>query len=451
MARQLPQDVDAEMGVLGSMILGGSATSSKIPWLTSGDFYREAHSTIYETIRRLHEKDGASADIITIKDSLVRRRLLDKCGGFYYLSQLSEFVPTPANVEHYAKIVLDKSILRRLIAKSTEIATLAYGEVEDTQALVAQAEASFTSLIGLGGALESADSSSVVSSYLETIATRHEKGGAIVGVKIGLHCLSEYVREGKPGQMIVIAGRPSMGKSALLLQLAASAARVKPILYVSIEMTRDDNIDRLVAQTSRIDPGDLERGRLDTEQKERAFIRAMKQIDTSYLHFLDKPSITASEIALEATRLHNSVGLGGVFIDYLQYIDKDPSMGRVDARETTSFNSRAMKSLARRLNIPVFVASQLNRSVEGREDKMPELSDLAESGSIEKDADVVVFIMRPDYYLKDKPKNRNYMLPEKAKLIVAKNRNGRTGTAEGMYVPALTLFQDNTDGLQLGE
>lgn len=448
MARIPPHNIEAEMAVLGSVMIGGRKSLDRIPWLTPGDFYREAHGAIFDSFGDLSKISEVDiGDIVVMKDHLTKKGELDKVGGYQYLMQLAEYVPTPANVVYYSQIVLAKSNLRRLIAKASEIATLAYSEPDDVESLAIQAEASFADLVGRGADSSVSSSSETTSEYLDIMESRANGQSKDVWHKTGIDSLDRTLRGFRNSTLNIVAARPSIGKSALLLQIAHNMAKTMPVLYVTIEMPKHDNMDRLVAQLSRIDPYKILSGAIDEGTNEyRAFIRATKQIDKSQLHWMDKPNVLASQIDVEARRMRGTTGLGAIFVDYLQYMDTPEGMERNDKRLIVGANSRSLKMVARSLKIPVVVASQLNRGVENRDDKTPELRDLAESGNIEQDADSVVFIDRPEFG-KKRAEGKSYMEPEPARLVIAKNRSWRTGIVELQYTPALTLFHDKTGDL----
>lgn len=443
-----PNSVEAEMSVLGSMLLNNTdAVSKAVEFLSRDDFFREANGEIFDAMAKLR-RSGSPVDVVTLKDELTRRGELDKVGGYYYLLQLADYTPTPTNLLHYAQIIKDKKTLRDSISICNEVLTLAYGEVDSASSVVALGSDAFSKLIGTTLVEKSQMSENVVMDYLAIMEARHEDSGRPKGVVFSLSCLRHIVRSVKPGHLAIVAARPSMGKSALVMQEAYETSKRDHVLCVSLEMPKEDVLDRLAASLSGVDPEDIATGRVvDDEKKMKRFTSAVKRLYDAKLHWMDDPSSTVKEISAEAHRIKRKYGsIGGVFVDYLQYIEKDPSMGRADQREIVAYNSKALKMLARQLEVPVIVASQLSRKVEEREDKMPELSDLAESGGIERDADLVLFIMRPDYYKKDN-KTVDYMKPEPALLIAAKQRNGRTGMVKAMYIPALTRFQDDTSHL----
>ncbi|MGF1645719.1 MAG: replicative DNA helicase [Kineosporiaceae bacterium] len=432
--RMPPQDVLAEQSVLGGMLLSKDAIADVAEVLQAADFYRPAHEMIFGAILDLFAR-GEPADPVTVADMLARQGTLSRVGGAPYLHSLVATVPTAANAAYYGRIVRDKAVLRRLVEAGTRIATMGYaadgGEVED---LVNRAQAE---VYGVGASRVHDDYRPLSETLEATLAELEEmsgRDGAMTGVPTGFTELDHLTNGLHAGQMIVIAARPAMGKSTVGLDIARSAAlhHGLPTVIFSLEMGRTEITTRLLSAEAAIKLQALRTGRL-AEDDWTKIARVMGRANDAPLFIDDSPNMTLAEIRAKCRRLRQQHGLKLVVVDYLQLMT---SGKRVESRqqEVSEF-SRALKLLAKELDVPVIAISQLNRGPEQRTDKRPQMSDLRESGSIEQDADMVILLHREDAYEKESR-------PGEADFIVAKHRNGPTDTLTVVFQGHYSRFVD---------
>ena len=427
--RMLPNDMLAEQSALGGMLLSSEAVAEVQEAVKGADFYAPKHEIIYEAVLTLFSK-GEPTDVITVTDELTKAGNLVKAGGADYLHTLTSIVPTAANASFYAKIVAEKATLRRLVEVGTRIAQMGYaneGEVED---LVNAAQADVYSVtrgavtedyVGLSDSIEAA---------IHEIESAQKRGGEMVGVPTGFAELDELTHGFHPGQLIILAARPAVGKSTFALDLARHAAikANKPTIFFSLEMGRAEIAMRMLSAESQIPLQNMRKGTIgDSDWTRLAAVRG--QINDSPLYIDDSPNMTLVEIRAKCRRLSQRVGLKMIVIDYIQLMT---SGKKVESRqqEVSEF-SRALKLLAKELQVPVIALSQLNRRAEETKDKKPEISHLRESGSLEQDADVVILLHREAIGEKDHPR------AGEADVILAKQRSGPTGTVvlafQGQY------------------
>ena len=427
--RMLPNDMLAEQSALGGMLLSSEAVAEVQENVKGADFYAPKHEIIYEAVLTLFSK-GEPTDVITVTDELTKAGNLVKAGGADYLHTLTSIVPTAANASFYAKIVAEKATLRRLVEVGTRIAQMGYaneGEVED---LVNAAQADVYSVtrgattedyVGLSDSIEAA---------IHEIESAQKRGGEMVGVPTGFAELDELTHGFHPGQLIILAARPAVGKSTFALDLARHAAikANKPTIFFSLEMGRAEIAMRMLSAESQIPLQNMRKGTIgDSDWTRLAAVRG--QINDSPLYIDDSPNMTLVEIRAKCRRLSQRVGLKMIVIDYIQLMT---SGKKVESRqqEVSEF-SRALKLLAKELQVPVIALSQLNRRAEETKDKKPEISHLRESGSLEQDADVVILLHREAIGEKDHPR------AGEADIILAKQRSGPTGTVvlafQGQY------------------
>jgi len=413
-----PQDNEAEQSVLGSMLLSKDAIADVLEAVRGVDFYRPAHEVIYDAILDLYGR-GEPADPVTVAAELQRRGELQRVGGAPYLHTLSASVPIAANAAYYAEIVREKAILRRLVDAGTQIAQWGYageGNVDDT---VDRAQEAVYKVTDKRASEDYAPLSEIMESTLDEIEAISNRDGQLVGVPTGFADLDELTNGLHPGQMVIIAARPAMGKSTLALDFcrAASIHHGMTSAIFSLEMTRNEITMRLLSAEAKIPLNVMRNGGMGDEDWAK-LARKMGEVSSAPLFIDDSPNLTMMEIRSKARRLKQKHGLRLAVIDYLQLMS---SGKKVESRqlEVSEF-SRQIKLLAKELEIPVIALSQLNRGPEQRADKRPMLSDLRESGSIEQDADVVVLLHREDAYEKESTR------PGEADLIVAKHRNGPT-------------------------
>jgi replicative DNA helicase len=418
--RTPPQDNVAEQSVLGGMMLSKDAIADVVEVLRGVDFYKPAHESIYEAIISLYGR-GEPADAITVSDELTKRGEIERIGGPAYLHTLISSVPTAANAGFYAEIVRERGVLRRLVEAGTKIVQLGYsadGEVDD---IVNEAQAEIYQVAERRSSEDYTVLKEVVEATVDEIEAAGTQGEGMRGVPTGFIELDELTQGFQGGQMIVIAARPAMGKSTLALDVARSAAikhNMTTVIF-SLEMSRNEIAMRLLSAEATLNMQDLRKGRLQDEQWAK-IATTMGKMDTAPLFIDDSPNMSLMEIRAKCRRLKQKHDLKLVVLDYLQLMS---SGKKVESRqqEVSEF-SRALKLLAKELEVPVIALSQLNRGSEQRQDKKPMVSDLRESGSIEQDADMVILLHRDDVYDKESPR------AGEADVIVAKHRNGPTKT-----------------------
>ena len=414
-----PQNLDAERGVLGSILLMNEAIDEVGESLKAEHFYSDAHQKMYSAIHRLYENGIRGIDAITLAEELVRSGHYEDVGGAGYLAQILEAVPHAAHVRYYATIVREKWMQRSLIYACTEILSESYEASDDVEGLLQSAERRIFSILESQG---DTGSFAIADILLETFARleeRQSKAGDVTGITSGFTDLDHQTTGFQPTELIILAARPSMGKTAFVCNIAEAVARRsgKGVLLFSLEQSNLELAERFLSITARIDGHALRSGTL-TDAQHDAMVQASDDLSKLPLFIDDKPGRTMTQVAAIARRQHRKSPLGVVIIDYLQLIEPDD---RNSPREQQIAQiSRRLKFLAKELKIPVIALAQLNRGVELREDKRPRLADLRESGSIEQDADMVMFLHRPDAY---DPEDR----PGEAEIIIAKHRSGPTG------------------------
>jgi len=426
-----PQNLEAEQSVLGSMLLAREAIDEVSDILTPQDFYRDSHRHIYEAILALYAKQEP-VDLVTLAEELKSQGLLEKVGGASYLALLASMVPTAANARYYAQIVAEKSLLRSLITACTAVIQQCYEGSEEAAALLDEAE---RLLLQLSERRRFDGFTHVKQVILEVIdqldvLAKHKTG--VTGIPT-FEDLDRYLSGLHKSDLIICAARPGMGKTAFCLNIAQKAAMKFniPVAIFSLEMSKDQLTQRLLAAEAMVDQSKLRSGFLTAEDWQRVTLAAGKLAEAP-IYIDDTPGITVTEMRAKSRRLKAEKGLGLVIVDYLQLMQ---SHRRVENRQQEiSEISRSLKSLARELDVPVLALSQLSRAVEQSPNKRPQLSHLRESGSLEQDADVVLFIHRPDYYDPDSA------LRGIAEIIIAKHRHGPTGTVELVFAAEYTRF-----------
>jgi replicative DNA helicase len=429
-----PQNVEAEQSVLGSLLIDREAIIKTAPFLRPDDFYREAHGRVYAAILDLHER-REPADFVTVCDELERQGQLEAVGGSAYLTSLINSVPTSINVEHYAHIVERTAILRRLIEAAGKIAGLAYGEAEDVDVIVDRAEQILFDVSQRRVQRGLVSIKHILTDYYDRIEYLHQHQGEMVGLPTGFIDLDRLLGGLQRSDLIIVAGRPGMGKSSLGMSVAHNAAlkHNAVIAFFSLEMAAEQLVQRLIAGETGITSQRLRIGDIHDIEWDK-LVKASGTLAETAIFIDDTPSPSPMEIRTKARRLAAEYGLGLVIVDYLQLmVGGTRSENRV---QEISYISRSLKSLARELNVPVLAMSQLSRAVESRQDKHPILSDLRESGSIEQDADVVLFIYREELY------EQNTDRKNIADIIVSKHRNGPTGQVALRFVSDQTKFVD---------
>nr|WP_189221779.1 replicative DNA helicase [Saccharothrix coeruleofusca] len=438
--RQPPQDLAAEQSVLGGMLLSKDAIADVVEVLSPNDFYRPAHQAVYDCILDLYGR-GEPADPITVSAELERRGELLRVGGAPYLHTLIATVPTAANASYYAEIVAEKAVLRRLVEAGTRIVQLGYNGAEgaDVDEVVDRAQAAIYEVTERRTTEDYVALEDLLQPTMDEIDAIASRGGSSLGIPTGFADLDELTNGLHPGQMIIVAARPGVGKSTLGLDFARSCS-VKHGLtsaIFSLEMSRTEIVMRMLSAEARIRLGDMRSGRMSDDDWTR-LARRMSEISEAPLFVDDSPNLTMMEIRAKARRLKQRHDLRLLVVDYLQLMS---SGKRSESRqqEVSEF-SRNLKLIAKELEIPVIAISQLNRGPEQRTDKRPQLSDLRESGSLEQDADMVILINRPDAWERDDPR------AGEADLILAKHRAGPTATITVAHQLHYSRFADLAQG-----
>ena len=441
MKREIPNNIEAEQSVLGAMMLSKQALSKAIENLTDESFYLEKHGKIFNALKYLSSKDIA-IDITTLTNKLKDDNILNEIGGIDYLTEILELTPTAANADHYIKIVEDKSILRNLINVSTDIATLGYSNEYSVDEVLDRAESKMLTVVKKRTSSEFKKMPEVLSGFQEELERLLENKGTISGLSTGFIDV-DYITDGfHKNELIILAARPGMGKTALALNMATSAAlkSKKTVIIFNMEMRAEQLVSRMIASIGQIDGRKLQNGSLDSKDWERVN-EAMSTLGDANIYIDDTAGITIGEIKSKCRSVASQdENLGLIVIDYLTLISTINNFGG-NRQQQVSEISRALKTLALELGVPVLTLAQLSRTPELRENKRPILSDLRESGSIEQDADMVLFIYSDDYYAD--PNERKEVI--KTEVIVRKNRSGKVGTAKLLFKKNNQAFMNYTD------
>ncbi|MFF0489027.1 replicative DNA helicase [Nocardia sp. NPDC004068] len=438
--RQPPHDMAAEQSVLGGMLLSKDAIADVVEVLRPGDFYRPAHQAVYDAVLDLYGR-GEPADPVTVAAALDRRGELKRIGGAPYLVTLTQTVPTAANASYYAEIVAEKSVLRRLVEAGTRIVQYGYAgaDGQDVAEVVDRAQAEIYEVTERRSSDDFLPLEELLQPTMDEIDSIASRGGMSLGVPTGFTELDEVTNGLHPGQMIIVAARPGVGKSTLGMDFMRSASIKHGLASVifSLEMSRTEIVMRLLSAEARIKLGDMRSGRMSDDDWTK-LARRMSEISEAPLFVDDSPNMTMMEIRAKARRLKQRHDLRLVVVDYLQLMT---SGKKVESRqqEVSEF-SRSLKLLAKELEVPVVAISQLNRGPEQRTDKRPMVSDLRESGSLEQDADMVILLHRPDAFERDDPRGGE------ADLILGKHRNGPTATITVAHQLHLSRFVDMARG-----
>ena len=431
-----PQDLDAEQSVLGGMLLSKDAIADVVEILKGHDFYKPAHETIFQSILDVYAK-GEPADPITIAADLTRRGEINKVGGASYLHTLVQTVPTAANAEYYAEIVHERAVLRRLVEAGTRITQMGYAADDDVEEIVNRAQAEIYAVTEQRTSEDYLPLGDIMEGALDEIEAIGSRSGEMTGVPTGFTDLDSLTNGLHPGQMIVIAARPAMGKSTLALDFAR-AASIKhnlPSVIFSLEMGRNEIAMRLLSAEARVALHHMRSGTMTDEDWTR-LARRMPEVSSAPLYIDDSPNLSMMEIRAKCRRLKQRSDIKLVIIDYLQLMQSGGSKRSESRQQEVSDMSRNLKLLAKELEVPVIALSQLNRGPEQRTDKKPMVSDLRESGSIEQDADMVILLHREDAYEKESPR------AGEADIIVGKHRNGPTATITVAFQGHYSRFVD---------
>ncbi len=430
-----PQNLEAEQGVLGSILLDNEVLHDIIPILKAEHFYRDSHQIIYRAIRDLYDQARA-LDSITLEEELRKRDELDRIGGLETILQIRDSVPHSANARYYAQIVREKAVARELIESANEILRDGYSNTHTAEELLASAERRIFAIAEEQVSGDTSDLKEVMIAAMSRIIDRAQSKGPVGGVSTGFLDLDAITGGFQGSQLVILAARPSMGKTAFALNICEHVAVEQKlgVLFVSLEMGQLELAERLLCSRSRVDGHKLRTGRGLSHNDMAQLSRGYEELRSGEpLMIDDTPSRNMLQITANARRLKLRQKIGLVVVDYIQLIDSEES--RDSRQEQIAKISRRLKTLARELDIPVIALSQLNRAVETREDRRPRMADLRESGAIEQDADLVLLLHRPEYY---DPNDQ----PGLAELIIAKNRNGATDTVKFQFQKNIMKFQN---------
>ena len=428
-----PHDIEAEQAILGSMLMDKDAVISALEKLKEEDFYREDNKEIFSAIFSLYSK-SLPIDVVTVKSELVEMGSFERVGGFEYLAALPDKVPTTANVERYIKIVEEKSMLRRLIQASNELIALGYDETEDVDDILDTAEKKIFDLAQKKGTRSYFSMKDILATSLAELEKLYNQKGSVTGLTTGFIDLDLMTAGLHESDLIIVAARPAMGKSAFAINLATNAAMKanKPAVIFNLEMSKEQVANRILCSEALVDSNKVRTGKLDDEDWMK-IATATSRLSEAPIYIEDTPGITVMEIRAKCRKLKIEQDIGLVVIDYLQLVQGSNKKNSSREQEISEI-SRSLKILAKELQVPVIALSQLSRSAEKRDDKRPMLSDLRESGAIEQDADIVFFLYRDDYYNPDS-EEKNV-----AEVIIAKHRGGSTGTVKLSWLPSYTKF-----------
>jgi replicative DNA helicase len=446
MDRTLPHNLEAEKAVLGAILINNIAFNQTAEVIDSDDFFRVAHQRIFDKMVSLNERNQP-VDLVTLKDELARAGELDEVGGPAYISSLTDGVPRSANVEHYAKIVKEKSTLRRLIQSATDVLSRAYDAEEDAENLLDEAERSIFQIADEKMRSGFVRIGQLVDSGYQLIEQLQAQRGLITGVPSGFVDLDEMTSGFQKSDLVIVAARPAMGKTSFVLNMALNAATQagKSIGIFSLEMSKEQLFVRMLTSEARVDAHRFRGGFLG-EQDYARLVDAFARLHDAKVFIDDTPSVGILEMRAKSRRLKMEHGLDLLVVDYLQLMQ---GRGRFESRQQELASiSRALKILAKELEIPILALSQLSRATETRADHRPQLSDLRESGALEQDADIVMFIFREEMYLVEgQPKPETEGIAE---IIIGKQRNGPTGIARLAFLKQFTRFENLAPGTYAG-
>ena len=431
-----PQNLDAEMSVLGAMLLDKEAIAQAIESIGPDSFYKEANAKVYSAVIQLYDTNQP-VDIVTITEYLKKQKELESVGGAGYISMLLDAIPSAANVSHYLKIVQEKAILRRLINASTGIVSRCYNDGEDVSDVLDDAEREIFDIAQHRRTQGFVKIGDLIKHSIETVESLYQKKEYVTGVASGYTDLDTMTAGFQPSDLIIIAARPSMGKTSLALNIAEHAAITEkiPTAIYSLEMAREQLVLRMLCSHARVNAHNVRTGFISEKHDFPKLVNAAGKLSGAPIFIDDSPAISVLEMRAKARRLAAKEGIRLIIIDYLQLMRS--SLRKAENRQQEiSEISRSLKALARELSVPVIVLSQLNREAEARPDHRPRLSDLRESGAIEQDADVVFLLFREEYYEPDNDEAKG-----KAEVIIAKQRNGPVGNVTLAFFPWCTRFE----------
>ncbi|HET6747315.1 MAG TPA: replicative DNA helicase [Candidatus Saccharimonadales bacterium] len=428
-----PQNIDAEKSLLGAVLIDEETLADISEHVTPKDFYDKRHATIFDGMRRLYEKHKP-VDLLTLTDELKKKDELEMVGGSAYLTELTNYVPTAAHAEAYAEMVSQKAVRRRLIKASADISEMGYNEETSTQELLQQAEAELFGVSDQSLKNDLVSIEEILTDSFDRMEELHRNKGALRGVRTGWRDLDNMTAGLQRSDLIILAARPAMGKTTLVTNLAYNVATVakQSVLFFSLEMSKEQLVDRMLADASGVDAWNIRTGNLSDDDFSK-LSEAMGEMAEAPIYLDDTPGLSVLEMRTKARRAAHDAPLGLIIIDYLQLMQGSGKDNGNRVQEVSEI-SRGLKLIARELNVPVIALSQLSRSVESRSPQIPQLADLRESGSIEQDADIVMFIYREAYY---NPETERENITD---LIIAKHRNGPVGKIELYFHPERLRF-----------
>lgn len=436
--REYPHDIVAERSLLGAMLISKDKCIDILNKTVEEDFYEDSHQTIFKAMAALNDA-GTAVDVTTVTSYLLDHGLLEKSGGVDYLLRLSESVPTVSHSDHYLKILHNKATLRKIIRETTRIAEEAYGDVDNIDEFIDDTEKTILKVTQERSAGEFRDIRGVIRSVTDRLNLLQKIDGNISGVKSGFRDLDKITSGFQKGDLIILAARPAMGKTAFALNIAHNAAfkSEEPVAIFSLEMPAEQLVQRIICSMGGIEGSSIRTGEI-LKTNANKYYAAAERVSKCNMYIDDSPGIKINDIVAKSRKLKSEHGLKLIVIDYLQLITSS-SKNRENRQQEVSEISRTLKALARELEVPVISLSQLSRSVEQRPNKRPMMSDLRESGAIEQDADIVSFIYREDYYKDPSEQTENSGLTE---IIIAKHRNGATGEVNLAFEKNYSRFSD---------
>lgn len=448
----IPQAIEFEEAVLGALMIDDDAVSTILDFLQPGMFYKEAHAKIFEAIRKLFGM-AQPIDLLTVTNQLRKEKLLDVVGGPSYLANLTNKVTSAANIEYHARIVMEKFVVRELIHSCNDIINESYDESNDVLDLMDKAETKIFNIIENNFKRDSKELHSVVRSTLEALDEMRKNADSVQGVPSGIRAIDEKTGGWQKSDLIIMAGRPGMGKTSFVLSIARNAAidYNRPVALFSLEMSAGQLVQRMFSMESGIDASKFAKGNLSGDEWEK-LLDSIGKLESSNLIIDDTPALSIFDLRAKCRRLKHKYDIQMIIIDYLQLMQgsNDSSNKAGNREQEISHISRSLKALAKELNVPVIALAQLSRAVETRGGaKRPMLSDLRESGSIEQDADMVLFIYRPEYYKMDTFEDGTPAMGQ-AEIMFEKNRHGSTGNVRVRFQSQYTKFSDVDTGLYTG-
>ncbi|NCU37903.1 replicative DNA helicase [Candidatus Saccharibacteria bacterium] len=429
-----PQSLDAEMSLLGAVLIDEEVIADASELVTARDFYDKRHQLVFAAMMRLYERHKP-VDLLTLTEELKKKDALEAVGGSAFLTELTNYVPTAAHARAYAELVQQKAVRRRLIKASSEISEMGFDEDTTTQELLEKAEAELFSVSDQSLKQDLISIESILTESFDRIEELHRNKGALRGIRTGYRDLDNMTAGLQRSDLIILAARPSMGKTTLVTNLAYNVATIAklPVLFFSLEMSKEQLIDRMLSDASGVDSWNIRTGNLSDDDFSK-ISEAMGEMAEAPIFIDDTPGLSVLEMRTKSRRAAHDQPLGLIIVDYLQLMQSSGSYSGNRVQEVSEI-SRGLKLIARELNVPLIALSQLSRSVESRTPPIPQLSDLRESGSIEQDADIVSFIYRPGYYEPDNPDVKNI-----TDLIIAKHRNGPVGKIQLYFHPERLRF-----------